>query len=190
MFKKFFSCSFANSEHTGHTLKSYKYIVGLPPSLHSDNHNIFKESLFKRLLLKFRVYQNFTENHSPWLNWSEPAIGEVKLNYQKLMLHTNTPVHLCCFLLLAHCRYVIPFFLRAIWSTNTNRLLISNELYNRYLWVCTILMVSMVPFLWWKYISEAVMLVNRIMQWIWTIVILLHYISFRRVHSHIISGGD
>ena len=96
-FKKFFPCSNETSEETGHTLKSFIELVGLPPSLHSDNHSNFKEGLFKQLLRKFGIGATYTEPHSPWQNRAEYAIGEVKTHARKLMQITNTPVRLWCF---------------------------------------------------------------------------------------------
>ena len=55
------------------------------------------ENLFNLLLRKFVLYQTFTGPLSPWQNWSEPKIGEVKCHYQKRMLQTNTPMLLWCF---------------------------------------------------------------------------------------------
>ena len=72
-------------------------MVGFPYSLHSDNHNNFKEGFFKRILHKFGIYQTFAEPHSPWQNRSKPAIGEVKAYSRCLMQKTNTQVQLWCF---------------------------------------------------------------------------------------------
>ena len=38
------------SQYTGHTLKIFVELVGIPNSLHSDNHKILKGGLHKRLL--------------------------------------------------------------------------------------------------------------------------------------------
>ena len=96
-FKKFFPCVNETSAETGHTLKSFIELVGLPPSLHSDNHSNFKEGLFKKLLRKFGIGATYTEPHSPWQNRAEYSIGEVKSHARKLMQSTNTPVRLWCF---------------------------------------------------------------------------------------------
>ena len=96
-FKKFFPCTSETSEETGSTLRSFIELVGLPPSLHSDNHPNFKEGIFKKLLRKFGVPSTFTEPHSPWQNRAEPAIGEVKRHARRLMQRSNTPIRLWCF---------------------------------------------------------------------------------------------
>ena len=93
-FKKFFPCSDKTSEHTGHTLRIFIELVGIPTSLHSENHNNFREGCFKRLLQIIEAYQTFTEPHSLWKNRTEPEICKVKSHAQKIMLHTNTPVRL------------------------------------------------------------------------------------------------
>jgi hypothetical protein len=96
-FKKFFPCESEKGEETGRSLRSFIEIVGLPFSLHSDNHSNFKEGFFKKMMRKFGIYQTFTEPHSPWQNRAEPAIGEVKAYARRLMQKTNTPVRLWCF---------------------------------------------------------------------------------------------
>ena len=67
-FKKFLPCSSETSQETGHTLKLFIEFVGLPFSMHSDNHKNFQEGLFKRLLRRFGIYSTYTEPHSPWQN--------------------------------------------------------------------------------------------------------------------------
>ena len=96
-FKKFFPCSDETQMETGYSLRSFMNIVGLPYSMHSDNHSNFKEGLFKRLLQKFGIQSTFTEPHSPWQNRAEPAIGEVKKLARRLMQVTGTPIRLWCF---------------------------------------------------------------------------------------------
>ena len=96
-FKKFFPCESEKGQETGRSLRSFIEVVGLPYSLHSDNHSNFKEGFFKKMLRKFGIYQTFTEPHSPWQNRAEPAIGEVKAYSRRLMQKTNTPVRLWCF---------------------------------------------------------------------------------------------
>ena len=44
---KFFPLSNETSSETGHTLREFIELVDLPPTLHSDNHNNFKEGIFK-----------------------------------------------------------------------------------------------------------------------------------------------
>ena len=96
-FKKFYPCQTEGGNETGHSLRSFVDIIGLPYAMHSDNHTNFKEGLFKRLLTKFGIYQSFTEPHSPWQNRAEPAIGEVKRYARLLMQRTCTPIRLWCF---------------------------------------------------------------------------------------------
>ena len=94
------------------------------------------------------------------------------------------------FLLWVHHRYVILLCLRPLWSTRKNRLQSSNELHTRYLWGIIILMIYVVILLRWKAKVETVMVVDRNIQWGWPIILILNYIIFRRVHSHIPSGED
>ena len=96
-FKKFFFTENEKGDETGRSVRAFIEMVGLPYSIHSDNHSNFKEGLFKRLLRKFGIYQTFTEPHSPWQNRAEPAIGEVKSYARRLMQSTNTPIRLWCF---------------------------------------------------------------------------------------------
>ena len=77
-FKKFFPAESEQGKETSRSLRNFIEMVGLPYSIHSDNHQNFKEGFFKRMVRKFGIYQTFTEPHSPWQNRAEPAIGEVK----------------------------------------------------------------------------------------------------------------
>ena len=54
-YKKFFPCTSETQEETSHSLRSFIEIVGLPASLHSDNHNNLREGLFKKTLSKFGI---------------------------------------------------------------------------------------------------------------------------------------
>ena len=96
-FYKFIPCENKTSETTGRTLRYFLHVIGLPYSLHSDNHGNFKDGLFKKLMRKFGIYQTFTEPHSPWQNRAEPAIGEVKRYARNVMVATDTPIRLWCF---------------------------------------------------------------------------------------------
>ena len=96
-FKRFYPCTNETGEQTGRSLKLFIDMVGLPSSLHLDNHRNFKEGLFKRLLHKFGVHSTYTEPHSPWQNCAEAAIGEVKTYARRLMQRSNAPARLWCF---------------------------------------------------------------------------------------------
>ena len=96
-FKKFYPCSNESGEETGRSLKSFVEFVGLPASLHSDNHKNFKEGFFRKLLRKFGIHPTYTEPHSPWQNRAEASIGEIKTYARRLMQRTSTPVRLWCF---------------------------------------------------------------------------------------------
>ena len=96
-FKKFFPAESEQGEETGRSLRNFIEMVGLPYSIHSDNHQNFKEGFFKRMVRKFGIYQTFTEPHSPWQNRAEPAIGEVKAYARRLMQLSDTPIRLWCF---------------------------------------------------------------------------------------------
>ena len=96
-FYKFVPCSTKTSAETGRSLQHFLHLVGLPYSLHSDNHNNFKEGLFKQILQKIGIPQTFTEPHSPWQNQAEPAISEIKHYARQIMMETQTPIRLWCF---------------------------------------------------------------------------------------------
>ena len=115
--------------------------------------------------------------------WSKTACYKTYALYQ----HSSAPV---VFLLRLHHRSFIPLCLRTLWPTRTNRSWSGNELHPRYLWVHIIIMVSEVLLLWWKAKVEAVMFMDSTIQWSWPIVILLHYISFRRVNRKFLISGD
>jgi len=96
-FMKFFPRINETGDGTGHSLRSFINIVGLPFAMHSDNHKNFKEGLFKQLLRKFGIVTSYTEPHSAWQNRAEPAIGEVKKLARRSMQATGTPIRLWCF---------------------------------------------------------------------------------------------
>ena len=96
-FKKFYPCKSETGEETGRSLKSFIEVVGLPCSLHSDNHSNFKEGYFKKILRKFGIHPTYTEPYSLWQNRAESAIGEVKSYTRRLMQQTRTPVRLWCY---------------------------------------------------------------------------------------------
>ena len=84
-YKKFFTCTSETQEETSHSLRSFIENVGLPVSLHSDNHKNLREGMFKKTLSKFGIWSTFTEPRSPWQNRAEFAIDEVKRHARRLM---------------------------------------------------------------------------------------------------------
>ena len=96
-FKKFFPCDNERGITTAATLKSFVDLIGLPYSMHSDNHSNFREGAFRKLSRKLGLRQTFTEPHSPWQNRAENAIGEIKRYARRIMRDTSTPVRLWCF---------------------------------------------------------------------------------------------
>ena len=51
------------SAQTRHILGGFIELVGLPPTLHSENDKNFKKGLFKRFLQKFGIIPTYTETH-------------------------------------------------------------------------------------------------------------------------------
>ena len=96
-FYKFVPCENETGENTNRSLQYFINVVGLPYSVHADNHRNFKEGMFKKLCRKFGIFQSFTEPHSPWQNRAEGAIGEVKRYARKIMQATDTPIRLWCY---------------------------------------------------------------------------------------------
>ena len=70
-FKKFFPCTNETSEQTAHTLRSFIELVGLPASLHSDNHRNFKDC-FSRDSFASLVFTALTLSPTP--------LGKIGLN--------------------------------------------------------------------------------------------------------------
>ena len=95
-YKKFFPCTSETQEETSHSFRSFIEIVGLPASLHSNNHNNLREGLFKKTLSTFGIWSTFTEPRPPWQNRAEFAIGEVKRHARQLTQKTLTPIRLWC----------------------------------------------------------------------------------------------
>ena len=57
LFYKFIPCENKNSENKGRSLRHFIEVVGLPYSLHLDDHSNFKDGIFKQLLWKFGVFR-------------------------------------------------------------------------------------------------------------------------------------
>ena len=56
-FYKFITCDNETSENTGRSSRHFIEVVGLPYSLHLDDHSNFKDGIFKQLLWKFGVFR-------------------------------------------------------------------------------------------------------------------------------------
>ena len=96
-FKKFYPHSDEKGQSTAAGFRNFIDIIGLPFSIHADNHSNYREGAFRKLLRKFGIKQTFTEPHSPWQNRAEYAIGEIKAHARRLMQRTNTPIRLWCY---------------------------------------------------------------------------------------------
>ena len=79
------------------TLNFFVHSVGIPRSLHSDNHKNFSAGDFAKRTRYFCIPQTFTEPHSPRQNCAEFAGGEVKSYGRKIMMETYTPIRLWCY---------------------------------------------------------------------------------------------
>ena len=97
VFKKLSPCSNETSAETGHTVRGFIELFGLPLTLHSDNNKKRKKGIFKQLLQWFGIIPAHTEPHLNWQNRAEPVIGEVNINARKLMIDSNNPILLWCF---------------------------------------------------------------------------------------------
>ena len=64
-FKKLIPCSNETSAESGHNISGLVELVGLPQTLHSDNHKNFKEGLFKQLLKNILIIPTYMKPHSP-----------------------------------------------------------------------------------------------------------------------------
>ena len=62
-FKKLLPWSNETSEGTGHTLRGLVELVGLPSTLHSENHKNFKKGLFNQLLQNFGIIPTYMDPH-------------------------------------------------------------------------------------------------------------------------------
>ena len=74
-FKIFIPCSNETSSKTWNTLMGFIVLVGLPQTLHSDNHKNFKEGIFKQLIQNFGTISTHMEPHLPWKNRAKPETG-------------------------------------------------------------------------------------------------------------------
>ena len=95
--KKLGFCKFIPifNENIKNNDRSLSNFIGLF-ELQGINEN-FKNGIFKRLIRKFGIFQAFTDLHSPWKNWAEPEIGEIKRYARKIIQASNTLMRLWCF---------------------------------------------------------------------------------------------
>ena len=96
-FKKFFPMESKTGQECSNTLQTLIHLVGIPPSLHSDNAPKFVKGDFKKKCRKFDIQQSATEPHSPWQNRAESGIREVKSFASKTMERYQVPLRLWCF---------------------------------------------------------------------------------------------
>jgi hypothetical protein len=78
-------------------LVEFVQLVGIPPALHSDNANIFKEGVFKKTCQKYGIPQTFTESMTPWQNRGEGGNCEIKSYASKMMQRKQAPLRVWCF---------------------------------------------------------------------------------------------
>ena len=96
-FKKFFPMESKTGQECSNSLQTLIHLVGIPPSLHSDNAPEFVQGDFKKKCQKFDIQQSATEPHSPWQNRAESGICEVKSFASKTMEQYQVPLRLWCF---------------------------------------------------------------------------------------------
>ena len=96
-FKKFFPMEGKTGQECSSSLQTLIHLVGIPPSLHSDNAPEFVQGNFRKKCRKFDIQQTATEPHSPWQKRAEPGICEVKSYTLKVMEQNQVLVRLWCF---------------------------------------------------------------------------------------------
>ena len=65
-FKKFFPLATESSGKS--TMADFIQLVGIPPSIHSDDAKVFQFGQFQKTCRKYQILQSFTEPYSPWQN--------------------------------------------------------------------------------------------------------------------------
>ena len=94
-FRKFFPME--TQSESPHALQHFIEIVGIPPTLHSDNAKVFSKGAFVKKCKKFDINKTYTEPLSPWQNRAESGIKEVKKYGRRLMERESAPLTLWCF---------------------------------------------------------------------------------------------
>ena len=64
-FKKFFPMDSETAAESAATLQNLIHLIGIPKSLHSDNHGNFSACEFRKKARKYDIPQSFTEPYSP-----------------------------------------------------------------------------------------------------------------------------
>ena len=96
-FKKFFPMESKNGQECSGSLQTLIHLVGIPPSLHSDNAPEFVQGNFRKRCRRYDIHQTATEPYSPWQNRGEVGIRKVKPYASKMMERHQVPLQLWCF---------------------------------------------------------------------------------------------
>ena len=96
-FKKFFPMESKNGRECSGSLQTLIHLVGIPPSLHSDNAPEFVQGNFRKRCRRYDIHQTATEPYSPWQNRGEVGIRKVKPYASKMMERHQVPLQLWCF---------------------------------------------------------------------------------------------
>ena len=93
-FKKFFPMESKTGLECSGSLQTLIHLVGIPPSLHSDNAPEFVQGNFRIHCRQYNIQQTATEPYSPWQNQGEAGIHKVKSYVSKMMERHQVPLHL------------------------------------------------------------------------------------------------
>lgn len=78
----------------GDSLQLFIQDVGIPQHLHTDLAKEITLGKWAKLCKDASIKCTTTEAHSPWQNWTEVEIRELKHHCRHLMSHSNTPKQL------------------------------------------------------------------------------------------------
>ena len=83
----------------GDALEVFNQEVGVPTHVHKDGSKEQMHSKFGKVCKKLGIKLTTTEPYSPWQNWAEDAIRELKRAYRRVMLKRDIPAPLWNFVL-------------------------------------------------------------------------------------------
>ncbi len=77
---------------TYESLSTFIHDVGFPSALHSDNAKELQQGSFKTLCKECSIPTSYTVPFSPWQNWAEGGIHELKRHVNRKMKARNVPI--------------------------------------------------------------------------------------------------
>lgn len=81
-----------NKREIADTLSTFIHDIGLPHTIHSDDAKELVKGKFKSLCKEYSIPTTSTEPYSPWQNWADGGIRELKCHDHRKMKACNVDI--------------------------------------------------------------------------------------------------